>query len=187
MNIRDKKENQLIKLFSEEQIQNKVKELAEQVNEEFLNSEDVIVIGVLSGAVLFVSDLIRHLDIPVQLEFIKLSSYGDKTCSSGKVKPVDLTLPDLRGKDVLIVEDIIDTGLTTNFLVNYIKFQHEANKIKLITLIDKACMRIYPVNIDFIGYKIDNKFVVGYGMDYKGYFRNLPYIGYFQDIEYEQI
>lgn len=138
-------------------------------------------IGVLSGSALFLCDLTRHLKIPVWLEFIRLSSYGHGLTSSGKVEAVDLTLPNLDGKNVLIVEDIVDTGLTANFLIEFIKNSHKAGKIKFATLLNKSCARIHNIDIDFSGFEVDNKFLVGYGLDYMGYFRNLPYIGYFPE------
>ena len=177
----DKREDQLIELFSEEQIKTRIAQMAEEINKYFSESSDLVVVGALMGSILFGADLIKHIKKPVQLEFVRLSSYGNETCSSGKVKPVDLTLPSLEHKDVLIVEDIVDTGLTATFLVDYIKLQHKARKIKMATLLDKVCARVYDVNIDFKGFEIDDKFVVGYGLDYKGYFRNLPYIGYFPE------
>lgn len=175
----DRKEDQLVELYSKDQIQSRIKEMADQINKEFAGSEDLIVIGVLRGSVLFVVDLIKHINIPMQLEFVRLASYGNEQNSSGKVKPVDLTLPSLAGKNVVIVEDIVDTGLTASFLIDYIKLQHNANKIKFATLLDKTCARVHPVNIDYVGFDVDDKFVVGYGLDYLGYYRNLPYIGYF--------
>ena len=117
--------------------------------------------------------------MPVQLEFIRLASYGNDTRSSGKIKPVDLTLPNLAGKNVLIVEDIVDTGLTASFFLDYIKIQHNAKITRFASLLDKAYTRIHNVNIDYVGFPVDDKFVVGYGLDYMGYYRNLPYIGYF--------
>lgn len=168
----------LIELFSEETIQKRVGELAEELNLVF-QGEEVVVVAVLAGSIMFATDLIKRLNMPVQLEFIRLSSYGDSTVSSGKVMPVDLTLPSLEGKNVLIVEDIVDSGLTAKFILDYIKLQHKAAKIKFVTMLDKACARKEDVRIDYRGFEVDNKFVVGYGMDSRGYYRNLPYIGYF--------
>lgn len=175
----DRTEDQLITLFTKEQLQERIKELAEDINKEFAGCDELVVVGVLCGSILFLSDLIKYIKIPVQLEFIRLSSYGVEQTSSGKVKPVDLTLPSLEGKNVLIVEDIVDTGLTATFLFDYIKIQHRANKIRFVTMLNKLCSRIKPVKTDFVGFEIDDKFVVGYGLDYKGFYRNLPYIGYF--------
>lgn len=179
MTILDRSEDQLVTLFSKEDLQQRIKELGEEINKEFADSKELVVVGVLCGSILFLSDLIKHLKMPVQLEFIRLSSYGIEQSSSGKVKPVDLTLPSLEGKDVLIVEDIVDTGLTATFLFDYIKIQHRANRIKFVTMLNKVCSRVKPVQVDYVGFEIDDKFVVGYGLDYKGYFRNLPYVGYF--------
>jgi len=177
----DKKEEDLKVLYSDKQLAKRVQELAVEINNEFKDVDNLVVIGVLCGSMLFFSDLVRHLNMPVQLEFIRLSSYGHKQESSGKIKPVDLTLPSLEGQNVLIVEDIVDTGLTATFLIDYIKFQHKAEKIKFATLLDKKCARVHQVPVDFIGFDIDDKFVVGYGLDYLGYYRNLPYIGYFSN------
>ena len=99
--------------------------------------------------------------------------------SSGKVKAIDLTLPNLNGKNVLVLEDIIDTGTTANFLTSYFKLQHGIDEVKFITLLNKECARKHPVKIDYSGFVIDDYFVVGYGLDYGGYYRNLPYVGYF--------
>lgn len=166
-------------LFSSDQIQLRIKEIAEEINNDFTDSDELVVVCTLMGAVLFTADLIKYIKIPVKLEFVKLSSYGDSTTSSGKVKPVDLTLPSLEDKDVLLVEDIVDTGLTANFLLDYVKMQHKAKKVKFVSMLDKACARKYPVQIDYAGFEVDDKFVVGYGLDHKGFLRNLPYIGYF--------
>jgi len=165
-------------LVSEEDIQKRIKELADQINKDF-EGQEVILVSVLKGAVPFTVDLIKHIKLPMQLEFIRLSSYGNEVRSSGKVKAIDLTLPNLKGKNVLIVEDIIDTGTTANFLLSYFKLQHGLENVKFITLLNKECARKHEVKVDYSGFIIDNYFIVGYGLDYCGYYRNLPYIGYF--------
>lgn len=175
----DKKESELVLLFSEEQIQNRVKELASRINSDFEMNETLHLICVLKGSSFFAIDLSRHLKIPVQMEFVRLSSYGNDQTSCGTVKSVDLTLPDLSDKNVLIVEDIIDTGHTAKFMWNYIMGQHKAKKVEFVTLLDKTCKREVDVKISYSGFPIDDKFVVGYGLDYLGYYRNLKYIGYF--------
>lgn len=164
-------------LFSEEQIQNKIKELAEDMNT-FYKGEEVYVICVLKGAVLFAVDLIRHLDMPVKMEFIRLSSYGSGTTSSGKVNAVDISLPDLNGKNVLIIEDIVDTGLTAKFLLDFMDCNFKTKSTKFCSLLDKKVTRKTDIEPDYYGFEIDDKFVVGYGLDYNGYYRNLRYIGY---------
>lgn len=164
-------------LFSEEQIQNKIKELAEEMNT-FYKGEEVYAICVLKGAVLFAVDLIKHLDMPVKMEFIRLSSYGSGTTSSGKVNAVDISLPDLNGKNVLIIEDIVDTGLTAKFLLDFMDCNFRTKSTKFCSLLDKKVTRKTDIEPDYYGFEIDDKFVVGYGLDYNGYYRNLRYIGY---------
>lgn len=170
-------------LFTEEQIKTRVKELAEEITKDYANCEEMVVVSVLKGSLLFVSDLIRYIDLPMQLEFVRLASYGNETKSSGKIKPVDLTLPNLQDKDVLVVEDIVDTGLTANFFIDYLKYHHQARTLKLVSLLDKPVARTHPIKVDYIGFEVDDKFVVGYGLDYAGFCRNLPYIGYYPQDE----
>ena len=129
---------------------------------------------------MFYSELVKHLKMPVQMEFISLSSYGSYTKSTGEIKTINLTLPDLKDKNVLIVEDIIDTGLTLEFLTKYIKKNCEVKDLKLITLFNKKCARKYNIEPDFYCFDIDDKFIVGFGLDYCGLYRNLDYIGYFE-------
>ena len=164
-------------LFSEEQLQTRIKELADEVNK-FYNGEEVIVICVLKGAVLFAVDLVKHLNMPLQMEFIRLSSYGSSTTTSGKVNAVDIKLPDLNNKNVLIIEDIVDTGLTAKFLMDFMHCNFHTKSIKFCSLLDKKITRKVDVEPDYYGFDVDDKFVVGYGLDYDGYFRNLKYIGY---------
>src|SRR5574344_622258 len=164
-------------LFSEEQIQTRIKELATDLNK-FYKGEEVYAICVLKGAVLFAIDLVKNLDMPLKIEFIKLSSYAGGTKTTGKVNAVDISLPDLNGKNVLIIEDIVDTGLTAKFLLDFIKINFRTKSTKFCSLLDKKITRKVEVEPDYYGFEIDNKFVVGYGLDYEGYFRNLRYIGY---------
>ena len=164
-------------LFSEEQLQTRIKELADEMNK-FYNGEEVIAICVLKGAVMFAVDLVKHLDMPVKMEFIRLSSYGSSTTTSGKVNAVDIQLPDLNDKNVLIIEDIVDTGLTAKFLVDFMNCNFHTKSIKFCSLLDKKITRKVDIEPDYFGFDVDNKFVVGYGLDYDGYFRNLKYIGY---------
>jgi len=163
-------------LFSKEEIENQIKQIASEINE--LINEEIYVICVLKGAAMFAADLVRYLNMPVKIEFIRLSSYGSSTTTSGKVSAVDISLPDLNDKNVLIVEDIIDTGLTARFLLDFINNNFKTKTTKFCSLLDKKCFRKTKIEADFVGFEIDNKFVIGYGLDYNGYFRNLPYIGY---------
>ena len=164
-------------LYSEEQIQQKVKELANKINILY-KSEEIYVVCVLKGAVMFAVDLVKHIEVPVKLEFIRLSSYNGETKSSGRVNAVDISLPDLNGKNVLIVEDIVDTGLTAKFLLDFIKTNFHTKSTKFCSLLDKKIARLNDIEPDFYCFEVDNKFLIGYGLDENGYYRNLRYIGY---------
>lgn len=166
-------------LFSEEEIQIKVKEIAKRIDNHYIN-EEIYVICVLKGAALFTSDLVKSLKTPVKMEFIRLSSYGSSTTTSGKVNAVDISLPDLNDKHVLIIEDIVDTGLTAKFLLDFINNNFKTKTTKFCSFLDKKCFRKTEIEPDYFGYEVDNKFVIGYGLDYNGLFRNLPYIGYIE-------
>lgn len=169
--------NQLKALFTEEQLQTRIKELADEMNK-FYDGKEVIAICVLKGAVMFAVDLVKHLNMPLKMEFIRLSSYGSGTTSSGQVNAVDISLPDLNGKNVLIIEDIVDTGLTAKFLMDFIDCNFKTASTKFCSLLDKKITRKTDIEPDYYGFDVDNKFVVGYGLDYDGYFRNLRYIAY---------
>ena len=173
----DVKVEDLKVLFSEEQIQKRIKELADEMNA-FYNGEDVIAICVLKGAVMCRVDLVKQVDMPLQMECIRLSSYSSATSTSGKVNAVDIKLPDLNGKNVLIIEDIVDTGLTAKFLVDFMHCNFNAKSIKFCSLLDKKITRKVDIEPDYYGFEVDDKFVIGYGLDYDGYYRNLRYIGY---------
>lgn len=169
----------IIPLFSKEEIQNRIEVIAASITKD-LQQEEVHVICVLKGAVIFAADLVRSLDMPVKMEFIRLSSYGSATTSSGKVNAVDISLPDLNGKNVLIIEDIVDTGLTARFLLDFINNNFRTKSTRFCSLLDKKCFRKTQIEPDYIGFEIDDKFVIGYGLDVDGHFRNLNYIGYIQ-------
>ncbi len=169
--------NDIKDLFTEKDIQNKIKALANELNDFYLMQE-LYVICVLKGSIMFTADLVKFLNMPVQMEFIRLSSYGSSTTSSGKVNAVDISLPDLNGKNVLVVEDIVDTGLTAKFLLDFINNNFKTKSTKFCSLLDKKCFRKTEIEPDYVGFHVDNKFVIGYGLDYNGYYRNLPYIGY---------
>ncbi len=175
----DKNINDLKTLFSEYEIQSKLVELSKKIESAFPKGETIHVICVLKGSVMFTVDLVKHFNNPIQMEFIRISSYGHEQKSSNSLQAIDLTLPDLHNENVLIVEDIIDTGLTARFLTDLFKIKHHPKKLVFASLLNKKCARQIDIEPDFYGFEIDDKFVVGYGLDYKGYFRNLPYIGYF--------
>ena len=162
-------------MFSREQVENRIKELADQINEEY-GMTPLRLICILKGSVFFSCELAKHLKMPVTLDFMSVSSYGDDTKSSGVVKIVkDLDQP-LEGKDVLIVEDIIDSGRTLSYLLRILKGRHPAS-VRLCTLLDKPERRVTDVAVDYCCFNIPDEFVVGYGLDYAQKYRNLPYIG----------
>ena len=174
MNI--KKEDLKI-LFSEEELQTRIKALANEMNVLY-KGEEVTAICVLKGAVMFATDLVKYLDMPIQMEFIRLSSYGSSTTTSGKVNAVDIKLPDLNGCNVLIIEDIVDTGLTAKFLVDFIGANFSVKSLKFCSLLDKKITRKVNIEPDFYGFDVDDKFIVGFGLDLDEMYRNLPFIGY---------
>jgi hypoxanthine phosphoribosyltransferase len=175
------KPEQLDIYLSQLQIQQRIQEMAEEINTVYQNAEKLIIIAVLKGSFMFVADLIRHIKVPCQIEFVRLASYGDGQVSSGNVKPVDLSLPPLTGEDVLIVEDIIDTGLTLHFFMDYLTSLHHTRSLRLAVLLDKVQARQKDVKVDFTGFPVGNQFLVGYGLDFAGYYRNLPFIGVIRD------
>lgn len=162
-------------LIPEEEIALRVQALGQAITKDFEN-EDLVVICVLKGAFMFCSDLIKKINCPIKLEFISLSSYGDSTNSSGNVRlEMDITA-NIEGKNVLIVEDIVDTGLTIKTLMEMISVRRPKT-VKLASLLFKPVKLKHPVHIDYLGFEIEDKFVIGYGLDYAGRYRELPYIG----------
>lgn len=163
-------------LLTEQQIQEKVAALGAQISDAYAEIDNVIMIGVLKGCMMFIVDLARALKRPLALDFIAVSSYGASTASSGVVRMVkDLDI-DIAGKHVLIVEDIIDSGLTLDYLREHL-LRREPATLRICALLNKPERRLTDVKIDFLGFDIPNEFVVGYGLDYGELYRNLPYIG----------
>jgi len=159
-------------LLSRKQIEATVKRLADEIRKDY-HTKQPILICVLKGSFMFMADLIRQLDFPLELEFIRLSSYGRGRESSGEVKVVQGLHSPIKGRDVLVIEDIIDTGLTISFLLEYLRKKKPAS-LKLCALTDKPSRRQAPVNIDYLGFTVPNKFLVGYGLDWDEKFRYLP-------------
>ncbi|MBA3438532.1 MAG: hypoxanthine phosphoribosyltransferase [Pyrinomonadaceae bacterium] len=165
---------QLEPLFSAEQIQARISELGSEIARDYAGKNPLLV-GVLKGACIFVSDLMRSIDIPLSLEFIAISSYGSATRTSGEVRLVkDLDVA-VEGRDILVVEDIVDTGITLSYLLATLRARGAAN-VKLAAMLDKYERREREVPIDYLGFKIPDAFVVGYGLDFAERYRNLPYI-----------
>jgi hypoxanthine phosphoribosyltransferase len=165
-------------LLSEDEIQAKVDELAALIGENYRNGngDDLLLITVLKGAVMFVTDLARAIPVPTQLEFMAVSSYGSSTSSSGVVRILKDLDRDINDRDVLIVEDIVDSGLTLSWLLRNLATRHPRS-LKVCTLLRKPDAMRADVDIEYIGFDIPNEFVVGYGLDYAERYRDLPYIG----------
>lgn len=166
-------------LIAPDEIQKRIEELGNEISNDY-NGKELVVVCILKGAFLFMSDLCRHISVPQKMDFMAVSSYGHSTKSSGIVK-IDKDLSEsIEGKEVLIVEDIIDSGLTLSYLVKILGDRKPAG-IKICVLCNKPSNQQQFVKVDYCGFKLENEFVVGYGLDFKGYLRNLPYIGVVKD------
>ena len=168
------------RLFSQQEIQQRVRALGARITTDYQNS-NLTVLVVLKGSFMFASDLVRAIEQPMNVEFIGLRSYGDRTSTSGVVEiTLDVKHP-LTGEDVLIVEDIVDTGLTLDYLMKNLATR-KPKSIQLATMLNKPARRLTPVDVNYIGFEIPDRFVVGYGLDYAGKYRNLPEIGYLDPV-----
>jgi hypoxanthine phosphoribosyltransferase len=162
-------------LLTEEQIQARVAELGAQLAEDYAG-RDPVLISVLKGSIVFLADLVRGMDIPLSIDIMEVSSYGAATESSGQVRILkDLSNP-IEGRHVLVVEDIIDTGLTLNYLLRYLREKAPAS-LGICCLLDKPARRLTEIPIDYVGFTIPDRFVIGYGLDFGERYRNLPYVG----------
>lgn len=162
-------------LINKAKLEKRIEELAKQIEKDY-EGKDIVFIGILKGCVMFMTQLAKNMKTSVELDFIDVSSY-EGTESSGKVKINKDIRNSIEGKDVIIVEDIIDTGRTLTEVLEYLK-QKNPNSIKIATMLSKPSRRIMELNVEYIGFAIEDKFVVGYGLDYNEKYRNLPYIGY---------
>lgn len=166
-------------LFTSEQIAVRVAEIGEEISRDYSDAkEPILIVGVLKGAAVFLADLVRSIHIPVEYDFVAVSSYGAATRTSGEVRILKDLDSAIAGKHVLIVEDILDTGLTLRFsyLIETLKARHAAS-VGVCVLLDKPSRRKVQISVKYCGFQIENNFVVGYGMDYNQQYRNLPYIG----------
>ena len=171
-------------LIDEESLNKRIKKLANQVNEYYEDKNELVLVGILKGSIMFMAQLAKSIKINCTLEFMDVSSYDDGTESSGNVKIIKDLDTDISGKEVLIVEDIIDTGRTLDALRHSL-IKRGANSVKIITLLDKPERRVIEIKPDWTGFKIPNEFVVGYGLDYQQKYRNLPFIGVLKREVYE--
>ncbi|WP_240620388.1 hypoxanthine phosphoribosyltransferase [Peribacillus acanthi] len=162
-------------LISEEELQAKILELGTRLTDEY-NDRFPLAIGVLKGAMPFMADLLKRVDTHLEMDFMDVSSYGNSTVSSGEVKIIKDLNTSVEGRDILIIEDIIDSGLTLSYLVDLFRYR-KAKSIKIVTLLDKPSGRKADIQADYVGFIVPDEFVVGYGLDYAERYRNLPYIG----------
>lgn len=165
-------------LFTKEQIEERAREIGEQIAKDY-EGEELYLIGTLRGAVVWMADMMKNISNDMEIDFIMASSYGSGTTSSGSVKIKKDLEGDIKGKNVIIVEDIVDTGTTLKFLKDHLA-QRKPKSIKICTLLDKPSRRIADISADYTGFSIDNLFVIGYGLDYDQKYRNLPYVSYLE-------
>ena len=163
-------------MLDAETLQTRVEEMGRQITEDYRGRGSLVAVGVLKGSVMFLSDLVRQIDLPLEMDFLGLSSYGDSQETSGVVRMTsDLSRP-VAGKHVLVVEDIVDTGLTLKYLLENLSTRRPLS-VKIATLLHKPDNARVEVPLDYVGFRIPNRFVIGYGLDYEAKFRNLPFIG----------
>jgi hypoxanthine phosphoribosyltransferase len=165
-------------LISEADVQRRVREIAAEIDRDYAHTDSLVAVGVLKGSVFFLVDLLKHVTVPVAVDFFQTTSYGSGT-TAGEVrirKDIDLSI---RGKDVLLIEDIVDTGYTLRTILDLLRWRG-ARSVKLCALLDKASRREVEVPIDYCGFQIEDVFVVGYGLDFDEQYRNLPYVGVYE-------
>lgn len=161
-------------LFNEEQISNRIKEMGEVISKDY-EGKDLIVVSLLRGSFIFAADLVRAISIPVQVDFMTTASYGHSEESTGHVALIHDLMSEIKDKDVLIVDDIIDSGRTLNVVKEMLK-ERDPRSLKVCTLLDKPSRRTVDINADYVGFEIEDLFIVGYGLNYKDHYRNIPYI-----------
>jgi hypoxanthine phosphoribosyltransferase len=171
-------------LFTEEMIQQKIQELGATISKDYQGKTPLFVC-ILKGAVMFMADLAKRIEIPMEMDFMAISSYGHSTKSSGVVRILKDLDKGVEGRDIIIVEDIIDTGLTLSYLRNML-LQRKAKSIRIVTLFDKPSGRTVEIEPDYYGFEVPNQFIVGYGLDYSDLYRNLPYVGILRPEIYSQ-
>jgi hypoxanthine phosphoribosyltransferase len=171
--MRDKIERVMI---SEQEIADRVKAMGQQITSDYKDTPNVLLIGVLRGVAVFFGDMMRAIDLPVDIDFMSISSYGSSTRSSGVVRILKDLDESITGRHVIILEDIIDSGLTLSYLVRLLQERRPAS-LEICTLLDKPSRRLIDVPVKYVGFTIEDQFVVGYGLDYDQKFRNLPFVG----------
>ena len=171
-------------LFSEEVLNNRIKELANEINRDY-EGKNLVVVGILKGSVLFAAELIKNIAVKCEIDFMAVSSYGSSTETSGVVRILKDLDSSIEGKDILLVEDIVDTGITLSYLLKYLQAR-KANSIEIISLLNKPIRRKTDLDVKYIGFEVPDGFIVGYGIDYAEKYRNLPFIGILKPEVYEK-
>ena len=167
-------------ILTEEQIQKRAKEIGEQITKDYEGSKDVVFVGILRGAIMWMVDVLKNVNLDCTIDFMACSSYGSSTKSSGVVKINKDLDSDIEGKHVIIVEDIVDSGITLNYLKGYLA-NRGTKSVKICSLLDKPTGRRCDIEADYVGFTVEDLFIVGYGLDYDQRFRNLPYISFLND------
>lgn len=168
-------------LIAEDEINNRIQEMADELSEKYAG-KSIHLVGILKGSIFFLCELAKRITVPVTMDFLAFSSYGDATTSSGRVKFIKDLDESVEGKDVIVVEDILDSGRTLSYVAKILK-ERNPNSLSIITLLDKPDRREVDVELDMTGFTIPDKFVVGYGLDYAQKYRNLPYVGVVEFID----
>lgn len=171
-------------LFTEETVNEKIRQLGAEISRDY-DGQDLLVIGILKGAAMFMSELVKRIDFPVEMDFMAVSSYGKSSESSGVVRIIKDLDKSIEGRHVLIVEDIIDTGLTLSYLKNLLE-DRKAASVKIVALLDKPERRKAEIRADYLGFSVPDHFIVGFGLDYAERYRNLPYVGVLKEEVYQK-
>jgi len=171
-------------LFTEEVLTKRIKELANEVSNDY-KGKDLVVVGILKGSVIFAAELIKNISIHCEVDFMAVSSYGSSTETSGVVRILKDLDNNIEGKDILVVEDIVDTGITLTYLLKYLQAR-KANSIEIVALLNKQARRTSDLSVKYVGFEVPDGFIVGYGIDYAEKYRNLPFVGILKPEVYEK-
>lgn len=171
-------------LIDEDRIQNRVKEIAEKINEDY-KDKDLLLLCILKGSIMFMGDLMKYINVKLDIEFMGVSSYGNSITSSGSIRIIKDLDMSVENRNILIVEDIIDTGITLSYIRDYLKGKN-AKSVEIVALLDKPSGRKVDISSKYIGFEVGNEFVIGYGLDYAEKYRNLPYIGVLNESVYKR-
>ena len=166
-------------MITQEQIDERARQIGAQITEDY-KGEEVVLVGILRGAVLWMGDIMKNVDLDMIIDFMAVSSYGASTKSSGVVKIIKDLDSDIERKNVIIVEDIVDSGTTLNYLKHYLQ-NRNTKSVRICTLLNKPAGRRVEIDVDYIGFEVDDRFIVGYGLDFDQRYRNLPYISFLED------